>query len=76
MSWLFFLDPRIIVSAASVLGGLYFLSICIEDTKTLWLFWRKPAQASQARFVFKANLGPTLPDDRFLSPYPLPPQGG
>lgn len=76
MSWLFFLDPRIVVSAASILGGLYFFSICVEDAKTLWLFWRKPTTAPQARLVFRASRGPALPDDRFLSPYPLPPQGG
>ena len=76
MSWLFFLDPRIIVSAASVLGALYFFSVCAEDAKTLWLFWRKFPHAPQARFIFKANPGLNLPDDRFLSPYPLPPQGG
>lgn len=76
MSWLFFLDPRIIVSAASVLGSLYFFSVCVEDAKTLWLVWRKPSAASQRRFIFKATPGPNLPDDRFLPPYLLPPQGG
>ncbi len=43
MSWLFSVDPSVIIGLVSALGCLYFLCICAEETKAL-LAYRRAAR--------------------------------
>lgn len=36
----FLIDPRMVVGAVSMLCGLYFLCVCMEDIKILIAYWQ------------------------------------
>lgn len=83
MFWSLCLDPRVIISAASIVGGLYFIRLCLEDAKTLWHHrtgryqtpLRTTASPPVKRPEFRADLAPSRQDDR-LWPLLVSPQSG
>ena len=40
MDWLFSVNPSVVIGLVSALGCLYFLCICVEETKALLAYHR------------------------------------
>ncbi|SHE54044.1 hypothetical protein SAMN02746095_00717 [Acidocella aminolytica 101 = DSM 11237] len=63
MEWIFYINPRIVISIASALACLYFLCICAEEIQVLLAYWKTTGLSAEPLTIHKRVKFPRFPRD-------------